>query len=67
MNVVREVTLAASRKIPMLAVSLDAAPLSFSLEYYFVAGQRLDLAKFAPEQQVRNILPAVERQFLSTK
>jgi hypothetical protein len=65
-DVMREVTLAADEKIPLLAVSLDAAPLSPSLRYFFVAGQRLDLAKFEPEQQVRNILPAVERQLPST-
>jgi hypothetical protein len=65
-DVMREVTLAADEKIPLLAVSLDAAPLSPSLRYYFVAGQRLDLARFAPGQQVRNILPAVERQLPST-
>jgi hypothetical protein len=62
LDVIREVTLAADEKIPMLAVSLDRAPLSPALRYFFVAGQRLDLARFEPEEQLRDIVPAVERQ-----
>jgi hypothetical protein len=61
-DVMREVSLAADEKIPLLGVNLDAAPLSPGLRYYFVAGQRLDLARLGQEEQVRNIVPAVERQ-----
>lgn len=61
-EVMREVTLAADEKIPLLPVSLDATPLSPGLRYFFVAGQRLDLARSTPAEQVRSILPAVDRQ-----
>lgn len=61
-EVMREVTLAADEKIPLLPVTLDATPLSPALRYFFVAGHRLDLAQAAPEDQVLRILPAVQRQ-----
>jgi hypothetical protein len=64
-DVMREVTLAADEKIPLLPVSLDTAPLSPALRYYFVAGQRLDLARFESEEQLRSVLPAVEKQLLA--
>jgi hypothetical protein len=66
MEIMREVTLAADEKIPLLAVNLDATPLSPGLRYFFVAGQRLDLARLRPEERVRNIVPAVERQLPAT-
>lgn len=65
-EIMREVTLAADEKIPLLAVSLDATPLSPGLRYFFVAGQRLDLAGLGREEQVRNIVPAVERHLPAT-
>jgi hypothetical protein len=65
-DVLREVTLAADEKIPLLPVSLDASLLSPALRYYFVAGQRLDLTPFEPEEQVRQLLPAVEKQLHAT-
>jgi TIR domain len=61
LEILREVTLAADEKIPLLPVSLDATALTPGLRYFFVAGQRLDLARFAPDEQVRNIQPAVAR------
>lgn len=61
-EVMREVTLAADEKIPLLPVTLDATPLSPALRYFFVAGHRLDLAQAAPEDQILRILPAVRRQ-----
>jgi TIR domain len=62
-EVLREVTIAADEKIPLLPVSLDATPLSPGLRYFFAAGQRLDLAQAAPAEQLRRILPAVGKQF----
>jgi hypothetical protein len=61
-DVLREVTLAADEKVPLLGVSLDATKLSPGLRYYFVAGQRLDVAQFDIDEQVRSILPAVDQQ-----
>ena len=61
-EVLREVTLAADEKVPLLGVSLDATRLSPGLRYYFVAGQRLDVAQFDIDEQVRSILPAVDQQ-----
>ena len=61
-EVMREVTLAADERIPLLPVTLDATPLSPALRYFFVAGHRLDLAELTPPQQVGRILPAVQRQ-----
>jgi hypothetical protein len=60
-DVQREVTIANHEKIPMLAVNLDTAPLSPGLKYFFVAGQRLDLARFRSGEQVGNVVPAVEQ------
>jgi hypothetical protein len=62
LEVLREVTLGADEKVPLLGVSLDATKLSPGLRYYFVAGQRLDVAQFDIDGQVRSILPAVEQQ-----
>ena len=62
MEVMREVTLAADEKIPLLPVSLDGTPLSPGLRYFFVAGQRLELGRLTPAEQVQSILPAVVRQ-----
>ena len=62
-EVLREVTLAADEKIPLLPVSLDATPLAPGLRYFFVAGQRLDLSAAASGERVRRILPVVDRQF----
>lgn len=62
LEVLREVTLGADEKVPLLGVSLDATKLSPGLRYYFVAGQRLDVAQFDIHEQVRSILPAVEQQ-----
>lgn len=61
MEVLREVTLAADEKIPLLPVSLDATALTPGLRYFFVAGQRLELARLAAHDQVRHIVPAVAR------
>ena len=61
-EVLREVTLAADEKIPLLPVSLDASPLSPALRYFFVAGQRLDLTRYSPGDQIQKIAPAVDRQ-----
>lgn len=61
-DVMREVTRAADEKIPLLAAMLDGTPLSPGLRYFFVAGQRLDVAQLAPDQQMHRILPAVEQQ-----
>jgi hypothetical protein len=63
-EVLREVTLAADEKVPLLGVSLDATRLSPGLRYYFVAGQRLDVAQLGIDEQVRSILPAVDQQLL---
>jgi hypothetical protein len=59
MELMREVTLAADEKIPLLPVSLDGTALSPGLRYFFVAGQRLDLATVDSADQVRRIVPAV--------
>lgn len=58
-EVLREVTIAADEKIPMLAVSLDATPLAPGLRYFFTAGQRVDLIGLAADDQVARIVPAV--------
>jgi TIR domain len=58
-EVLREVTLAADEKIPMLPVTLDATPLATGLRYFFTAGQRLDLAGLAATDQVARIVPSV--------
>lgn len=62
-EVLREVTLAADERIPLLPVTLDRTPLSAGLRYYFVAGQRLDLSGASPAEQVRRIAPAVAARF----
>ena len=64
-DVIREVTLADNKKIPMLPVSLDGTPLSPALEYFFVASQRLDLALSTPAEQAQSILHAVKRKLLA--
>ena len=61
MEVLR-VTLAADEKVPLLAVSLDATKLSPGLRCYFVAAQRLDLAQFDIDEQVRSLVPAIDQQ-----
>jgi hypothetical protein len=58
-EVLREVTLAADEKIPMLPVALDATPLATGLRYFFTAGQRLDLAGVEVADQVARIVPTV--------
>jgi hypothetical protein len=58
-EVLREVTLAADEKVPLLGVRLDLTSLSPGLRYFFVAGQRLDLADVTPAQQVSRILSTV--------
>ena len=63
-QLVREVTLADNKKIPMLPVSLDDTPLSPSLAYFFVASQRLDLALSTQAEQAQSILRAVKQQLL---
>jgi hypothetical protein len=60
-EVLREVTLAADDKIPLLPVRLDATPLSPGLRYFFVPGHRLDLAGTQRSEQISKILPAVKR------
>ena len=60
-EVLREVTIAADEKIPMLAVSLDATPLAPGLRYFFTAGQRVDLVGVAGVEQVTRIVSAVAR------
>lgn len=61
-EVLREVTLAADEKIPLLPASLDDTPLSPGLRYFFVAGQRLDLAPCDAAEQVRRIATAAAGQ-----
>lgn len=58
-EVLREVTLAADEKIPLLPACLDATPLSPGLRYFFVAGQRLNLAGLPVEDQLAQIVPAL--------
>lgn len=60
-EVLREVTIAADEKIPMLAVSLDATPLAPGLRYFFTAGQRVDLVGLAGDDQVARIVRAVAK------
>ena len=60
-DVLREVTIAADEKIPMLAVSLDATPLAPGLRYFFTAGQRVDLVGLEADDRVARIVPAVAK------
>lgn len=61
-EVLREVTLAADEKIPLLPACLDATPLSPGLRYFFVAGQRLNLAGLPVDDQLAQIVPALTRR-----
>jgi hypothetical protein len=60
-EVLREVTLADNEKIPLLPVSLDSSPMSPGLRYFFVAGQRLDVAGLRSADRLLKISTAVDR------
>jgi hypothetical protein len=60
-EVLREVTIAADEKIPMLGVSLDATPLTPGLRYFFTAGQRVDLVGLRADDQVARVARAVAK------
>lgn len=60
-QVLREITLAADRKLPIVPVVIDQSPLARSLQFFLATPHRLDAAAPPIEQHLPKLVEAVRR------